>query len=87
MQGVGLLGGHSSKKEKRPETAFDLPLQAAQVYAAVKESAAYVAVTTAHGPVLIADALADEFAKKVKGERVAGFSVRGAELETRRQDL
>ncbi|MGZ3476332.1 MAG: isoleucine--tRNA ligase, partial [Polyangiales bacterium] len=58
-------------------TPWTLP---SNMYAAVKENAQYVAVTTAHGPVLIADALADDFAKKVKGERVPGFSVRGADL-------
>ncbi len=54
------------------------------MYAAVKADATYVAVETPHGAVLIARALADEFAKKVKGTVVDGFSITGSELEGRR---
>jgi len=56
------------------------------MYAAVKAEAKYVAVSTPQGPVVIADALADEFAKKTKGERVADFSVKGSELDGLRYD-
>ncbi|MBL8717884.1 MAG: isoleucine--tRNA ligase [Myxococcales bacterium] len=58
-------------------TPWTLP---SNMYAAVKAEAAYVAVQTPSGPVLVAEALADEFAKKTKGERVAGFSVKGSAL-------
>lgn len=64
-------------------TPWTLP---SNMYAAVKAEASYVAVATAHGPVLIAEALADEFAKKVKGARVDGWSVKGAALDGLRYD-
>ena len=59
-------------------TPWTLP---SNMYAAVKADAKYVAVQTTHGPVLIADALADDFAKKVKGARIESFSVTGKQLD------
>ena len=58
-------------------TPWTLP---SNMYAAVNADAAYVAVQTAQGPVLVAERLADEFAKKVKGARIEDFSVRGRAL-------
>ena len=58
-------------------TPWTLP---SNMYAAVKETAKYVAVQTAQGPVLVADALADDFAKKVKGARLDDFHVIGRDL-------
>jgi isoleucyl-tRNA synthetase len=51
------------------------------MYAAVKADAAYVAVETPHGPVIIAKALAADFAKNVKGSVIDGFEVPGTALE------
>jgi len=59
-------------------TPWTLP---SNMYAAVKADATYVAVETPNGPIVIADALADDFAKKVKGARVEGFSCKGRELD------
>lgn len=59
-------------------TPWTLP---SNMYAAVKADATYVAVDTPNGPVVIAEALADEFAKKVKGARVDGWSAKGSELD------
>jgi isoleucyl-tRNA synthetase len=59
-------------------TPWTLP---SNMYAAVKADANYVAVNTPKGPVVIADALADDFAKKVKGERIDGWSATGKELD------
>ena len=58
-------------------TPWTLP---SNMYAAVKADAKYVAVQTAQGPVLVADKLADDFAKKVKGARLDGFQVTGRDL-------
>ncbi|GAC1538068.1 MAG: hypothetical protein NVS3B10_02520 [Polyangiales bacterium] len=58
-------------------TPWTLP---SNMYAAARADAVYVALTTPHGPVLVAERLADELAKKVKGARVEGFSVSGAQL-------
>ncbi len=59
-------------------TPWTLP---SNMYAAVKADAKYVPVQTAQGPVLIAEALAADFAKKVKGEVLPGFSITGRQLE------
>ncbi len=60
-------------------TPWTLP---SNMYAAVKADAMYVAVKTGAGAhVLVADALADELAKKTKGERVPGFEIAGAKLD------
>jgi isoleucyl-tRNA synthetase len=59
-------------------TPWTLP---SNMYAAVKADATYVAVQTARGPVLVAEALAEDFAKKTKGERIGGWSVAGKDLD------
>ncbi len=59
-------------------TPWTLP---SNMYAAVRADARYVAVSTPKGAVVIAERLADEFAKKVKGERLGEWSITGRELD------
>ncbi len=58
-------------------TPWTLP---SNMYAAVKADAT-TSPCEAGGPVLVAEALAEDFAKKAKGERLPGFSAKGSELD------